>query len=328
MQLVIDGQGIVVKKRNKAFYLANKKQTRLISPHKLTSIAVLSDCLFSSAAIRLAAEHEIPIFFFNRISKVEAVLRGPAYGSIATIRRKQALFQNSVLATDWIISLFALKMDHQIKNLKKIKRRKKPLVDEIDEYIDRLEHYFLSFQDLKGKPLKSCENNILGIEGNIAKTYWEIVSKSLPENLKFESRSRRPAMDHFNAALNYLYGMLYSVVDTAVFAAGLDPYFGVLHADEYKKPTFTYDLIEPFRPWVDWLLIEQCLDNKIMPSFFKEKEPGYFLNKKGKQYIIPLFNDYMNTGRRFDHKQLTIKNHIHRFAGNFAQYLLSQENGV
>lgn len=42
--------------------------------------------------------------------------------------------------------------------------------------------------------------------------------------------------------------MLYSVVEAGLFTAGLDPYLGILHADAHKKPTLSFDLIEPFRP--------------------------------------------------------------------------------
>ena len=50
-------------------------------------------------------------------------------------------------------------------------------------------------------------------------------------------RETRGALDRFNSALNYGYGILYSQVEKAVTLAGLDAYGGFLHADRPGKPS-------------------------------------------------------------------------------------------
>lgn len=74
--------------------------------------------------------------------------------------------------------------------------------------------------------------------------------------------------------------MLYGVVESAIFASGLDPYLGILHADEYKKPTFAFDLIEPFRPWVDALIAQLCREGLLEGKHFTPKENGFWLSKE------------------------------------------------
>lgn len=64
--------------------------------------------------------------------------------------------------------------------------------------------------------------------------------------------------------LNYYYGMLYTIVEGALFAAELDPHLGILHIDTHNKPVLAFDLIEIFRPWVDALLIETCLKKAFL----------------------------------------------------------------
>lgn len=321
MQLVLDSNDLLLKKRNDCFWVANKSQSRLISPHKISSIAVLADCTLSTAVIRLAAKHEIPILFFSRTGKVESRLWSPQFGSIATIRRQQVFFAASKAATDWIIELYQLKAKHQIQNLDYLKNRKKAVAEEL---INTKTFILKKSKDLEkyaGQTIPDVRNQLLGTEGIIAKAYWEATAKTLPEPWTFKTRNRRPATDFFNAALNYSYGMLYSQVEGALFAAGLDPYLGIFHADEYNKPTFTYDLIEPFRPWVDRLLIESCLQGKMKRAYFENKNKGIWISKKGKQFLIPTFNDWIAKNRLFDHKRLSTKNHLHRFAGLFAQKL-------
>ena len=119
---------------------------------------------------------------------------------------------------------------------------------------------------------------------------------------------------------------MYSVVGSAILAAGLDPHLGFLHVDGYNKPSFTFDMIEPFRPWVDLLLAMEAMKGQLKETYFTKDEGGYTLNKAGKRYLIPLFNDFMEERMRFRERLLSRKNHIFRFAGEFAQELLTSDS--
>ena len=82
-------------------------------------------------------------------------------------------------------------------------------------------------------------------EGSAAKAYFQLLSASLPPPLPFKKRSRRPAKDPFNCMLNYAYGILYGRL------AGIDPYMGVFHRDNYNRPVLVYDCIESYRHWAE-----------------------------------------------------------------------------
>lgn len=317
MQLVLDTKGLIVKKRNNCFHIINGKQSRLISPHKLTSIAVFQQCLLSTPVIILAAKYQIPILFIGKTGKVNSRLWSPNFGSISTIRRHQAYFALSGAATDWIIDLLKIKLEQQDHLLKKLGTRNWSKSEKREKMLTtfrKVEHY-------RGNRLGNCSEQIMGLEGSIAKIYWSMVSHYLPKPFQFAKRSRRPSLDAFNALLNYGYGMLYGVVEGATLATGLDPYLGFLHSDEYNKPTFTFDLIEAFRPWVDELIVQLILEQRIKTNYFTVKENTWLLSKKGKQFLIPAFNQWLHKKRKFGQKILSHKNQIHDFAGRFAQYL-------
>ncbi len=61
-----------------------------------------------------------------------------------------------------------------------------------------------------------------------------------------ESRGR------LNTLLNYGYAVLLSTVLQKLFGVGLDPTFGLSHALRERSTPLAYDLMEPFRPCVDW----------------------------------------------------------------------------
>ncbi len=275
MQLLLDTRGLVVKLRNRCFWIRHEQTERLISPHKVSSIAVTQGCLLSSGAIRLAAQHQIPIYFFDSIGDVQASLQSPKFGTIATIRRRQVYFADSAAATAWVLEVFGHKSQQQAEVLRYLLNRRPSAAAEIGQALGQLnsaEPLLLAPQ--LAQPLAVVRPTLLGKEGSQARAYWLAVAAALPEALTFEQRTRRPATDPFNAALNYLYGMLYTTVEQALLAAGLDPYLGLFHADEYNAPTLAFDLIEPFRPWADRLLIELCLDGLWQAEFTDTKADG------------------------------------------------------
>ena len=152
---------------------------------------------------------------------------------------------------------------------------------------------------------------LMGLEGSISRYYFKALGSFLPEDFHFEKRSRRPALDYFNACLNYLYGMTYSVVEGGVFAKGLDPFIGFLHTDFYKRTSLVFDLIEPIRPLIDRRLTELILNGELDASHFIPKEQGYWLSKKGKRIVIPSFNAYLNQRIKFRSSTMRLKDHIY-----------------
>lgn len=63
-----------------------------------------------------------------------------------------------------------------------------------------------------------------------------------------------------NALLNYGYGILYGSIQVELIKAGIDPYIGVLHRDNYNKPVLVYDIIELYRTWIDEVVFSLVLD--------------------------------------------------------------------
>jgi len=320
MQLVLDTHGLAVGKRNGCFFLKTKTQSRLISPLKVSSIAVASYCLLSTSAIQLALQHQIPIYFFDTVGQVTGRLGAASYGNDAALRRRQVLFRNTAAALAWSVSLFDLKTTEQLQNITILQTRRSRFDAQIAPLRTDIENELKNLNNLDtSQPTEELLTTIAAKEALLARYYWRVLAIGMPPPFDFEGRSRRPAQDAFNAALNYGYGMLYSVVESAIFSVGLDPYLGIWHADQYNKPTLSYDLIEPFRPWIDQLMIVQCLDQKLTEAMFEARDEGVWVAKKGKQHIIPLFYQYLNERCAFRGNITTRRNHIFRLAGSLRE---------
>jgi len=55
-----------------------------------------------------------------------------------------------------------------------------------------------------------------------------------------------------NALLNYGYSVMRAMIARAIVGSGLHPAFGLHHHNQYDGLCLADDLVEPFRPWVDW----------------------------------------------------------------------------
>lgn len=318
MQLVLNTHGLVLKVKQHVFYVSAGDERRMISPEQVTSIAVTAPCMMSSAAIALAADAGIPIYFYDRIGEAQSCLRSPYFESLATLRRKQVYFSDAIEGGSWVVEQFRHKTLHQVQVLEYLAHRKKKAIDNTRKSIKSLQARLKDLPE-NGKPSNSWNASLMGWEGMQAKYYWQAIAQCLDPPWTFPHRSRRPAKDPFNAMVNYLYGMLYSITEQALFAAGLDPHLGILHADEYDRPTLSYDLIEAFRPWVDRLILEKITQGEIENNFFEPIESGIYLSDNGKRFLIPAFNSWMQQAIRWQSRQQSREAHIYRTAAQLAR---------
>jgi len=68
-------------------------------------------------------------------------------------------------------------------------------------------------------------------------------------------RRRQDDPGGLNARLNYGYAVLGALVHRSIIIHGLSPLFGIHHIPRYQAHAFVYDLIEPWRPYVDRMLL-------------------------------------------------------------------------
>ena len=95
------------------------------------------------------------------------------------------------------------------------------------------------------------------IEAQAAKIYWRNWLASPDAGiLDTESFRRDPNGSGINCLLNYGYAVLRASLGRAIVAAGLQPSLGLHHAGRSNLFCLADDLIEPFRPLVDWQVRE------------------------------------------------------------------------
>lgn len=319
MIITIDDYGIDIDKTNYSFRISKEGQERVISPKKVTAIHILKPCQISTPAILLAAEFFIPLLFFDSRAKVQAKLWNPYFGSTVQIRHKQMDFSKDILSRQTALEWLDMKTDNQCSLLNYLADRVQASRKETLKAIDKMKEY------KKTKPQGDVsDNQVFVFESQISKIYWDTLGDCMEKHLPFEKRSRRPAQDGFNALVNYGYGMLYSMVETATITAGLDPHIGLLHREDYDRPAFVFDAIEPFRPWIDRLVVDMALKDEVLAAHFEKTKEGVTLAKEGKKIYIPRVIDYMNERTLFNGRRIKRKDQVQHLLTSFAQYLMNE----
>ncbi|MBT3217821.1 MAG: CRISPR-associated endonuclease Cas1 [Proteobacteria bacterium] len=113
-----------------------------------------------------------------------------------------------------------------------------------------------------------------GVEGFGAVMYFRGLSKAFANpSFAFVHRNRRPPRDPINACLSFGYTILLTRVESAVWAAGLDPYLGALHEAGRGKPALALDLMEELRPVVvDRTVLRLINRRQLNPADFVNPE--------------------------------------------------------
>ncbi|MEZ4775459.1 MAG: CRISPR-associated endonuclease Cas1 [Bacteroidia bacterium] len=322
MHLVINSYGCSLSKSKGRFCIRSESGETFVSPEKVTAITLSNACSLTTDAVMLALEHDIPIVLLTRTGKPVGRFWSQYFGSIPTIRRNQLIWSSAPEGADWVVHQLIQKAQLQIVHLQKLADLRPKNSRELKACCQYIESQIEKLSELSGKPIAEIAATLRGVEGSVSRVYFTRISDCLPPRYQFEGRSRRPAMDRFNATLNYFYGMLYNLVETAIIAAGLDPALPVLHRDAYHKPSFAYDFIEPFRPWADEIASSLCLQKKLKSLHFQPKDAGEWLSDNGRALAVEVFDVFMDEKPGKSRGELPPRKQIFSDASSLAQSLL------
>lgn len=136
-------------------------------------------------------------------------------------------------------------------------------------------------QGLPDKPMIKYLNEVksgdsTNMEGIAAQYYW---------NQLFEDFTRSRQGDSPNNFLNFGYAILRSMVARAIVCSGLHPTLGIFHRNKYNAYCLADDLMEPYRPYVDELVIE-WINNPINPDEITKEAKAHLLKIATKDVYI------------------------------------------
>jgi CRISPR-associated protein Cas1 len=108
--------------------------------------------------------------------------------------------------------------------------------------------------------------------------------------------------------------------------AGLDPYLGLLHSDNYNKKSFVFDFIEPYRILVDEPVFYIFSRHKFYPEYIEPVHKGVVLSTAGKKFLAPQLLEHFDEIIRYHNKNRKRIDMIQTDAHAFANFLIDKRD--
>jgi CRISPR-associated endonuclease Cas1, subtype II/NMENI len=90
------------------------------------------------------------------------------------------------------------------------------------------------------------------VEAQAASYYWKVLFD------RFGGIKRSRDGEDPNTMLNYGYAIVRAMMARSLVAAGMHPSLGIFHRNKYNAYCLADDIMEPYRPYVDILVMEIC----------------------------------------------------------------------
>lgn len=157
------------------------------------------------------------------------------------------------------------------------------VIRKINDYRKRFE-YCKSIQEL------------MGVEGNIRKTYYSSWNDIVKQDISFTKRIKRPPDNLINSLLSFVNSLMYTTVLSEIYKTQLNPTISFLHEPGVKRFSLSLDLAEIFKPIIGERMIFSLLNkNQITQDDFVKKSNYLYIKESGKKKILMEYDKRLNS---------------------------------
>ncbi len=254
----------------------------------LDSVLLHGHAQATTQALHLCVEREVPVHWLSASGRHVASLTATAGQVQRRVRQYRALADEATCLR-LAKALVHAKVEGQHRYLLRGSRGDEPLREAMRGDLVPIRNALASVEAAPDR------DALRGFEGSAAVGYFRglarLLSPSVPEALRYSTRSRRPPLDRFNALLGFGYGMLHSAVMRSILAVGLEPALGFFHTPRSAAHPLVLDLMEMFRvPLWDLAVVGSLNRGQWDPEAdFAATKSKVWLSDAGRRKAIGLF---------------------------------------
>jgi CRISP-associated protein Cas1 len=262
---------------------------------RIFSLFVVGNITISSGLIQRAKKFCFSIVLMNSNLRVYQVLGFQAEGN--TLLRQRQYNCSDEEKLEIAIAILQNKVANQRKTL--LKQRARP---------ESVNAAICSLKRIKDEMTTDPSiYELMGHEGVAAKLYFS----SIFNNCEWNGRKPRSKQDYINTTLDIGYTVLFNFIEALTLLYGFDLYVGFAHQMFYMRKSLVCDLVEPFRPIIDYQIrkaisLQQCKQE----DFELTNNAWYLKREKNKDYVIFLVEPLVKE-----------KNEIFKYIQGFYRYL-------
>ena len=254
--------GDLRRKDNTLQFASSEGEKRDIPIERIDDIYVMSEMTFNTSFISYISQYGIPIHFFNYYN----FYTGSFYP-------KEKLLAGQLLVKQ---------VEHYSDGNKRIALARKFIVAAADNIYRNLRYYngrgkdvsvYMAEVDHLRKKISNAESvqELMGIEGNIRKSYYAAWNVIVDQEIHFEKRVMHPPDNMINSLISFVNSLIYTKVLTEIYHTQLNPTISYLHEPGARRYSLSLDIAEVFKPLIGDRLIFSLLNrNQITEASFTE----------------------------------------------------------
>lgn len=237
----------------------------IVPLRRIEQLLIFGQHHISTPLLSACAKHHVSVHFVNHYGFQSSTFM-PSHAEFFAISAKQYI-EHTKLTPHERLSIACDLVGAKIHNYQLwIKHSYR---EHDSEYIQQLEH-------IKQNLTASTDiAQLMGYEGQASKLCFHRLQRCIisEQRTAFSSKRRqRGGKDRLNSLLNFGYYWLFTRISSLVRSHGLNPYLSFLHEPEQDYETLVYDLMEPFRVFVDRTVLRLLNRKQIQARDFQLHE--------------------------------------------------------
>ena len=155
------------------------------------------------------------------------------------------------------------------------------------------------------KQINLCKDvpELMGIEGNIRKVYYDSWNIIINQDIAFEKRIKNPPDNAINSLISYVNTIIYTRVLSEIYKTQLNPTISYLHEPSERRFSLCLDIAEIFKPIIADRLIFSMLNKKQITEKDFEKGLNFtYIKDKARKEITREIDLRLQT--KIKHKKL------------------------
>jgi len=151
----------------------------------------------------------------------------------------------------------------------------------------KLDNYISEIESLR-KVINRCRDveELMGIEGNIRKVYYDSWKEIINQDIEFDKRVKNPPDNAINSLISYVNTIIYTRVLGEIYKTQINPTISYLHEPSERRFSLCLDVAEIFKPIIADRLIFSMLNKKqITESDFEKGLNFLYIKEKARKEI-------------------------------------------